>query len=111
MLREALNATEPLASSASGQLVDALLDPHQHALVRRRIPLLLARAENRIAALGLTLGLQDPQLDVRFRCADALAQMCTKNTLLKPDDREIERVIYYELARLKESGYRSQQGG
>jgi hypothetical protein len=41
LLQEALNASKPLVSAASGQLVDALLDRHQHPLIRRRIPLLL----------------------------------------------------------------------
>ena len=41
LLQEALNAAKPLVSSAAGQLVDALLDRHQHPLIRRRIPLLL----------------------------------------------------------------------
>ena len=74
VLKEALNAIKPLVSTASGQLVDALLDYHQHPLIRRRIPLLLAQADNQQAVQGLLSGLQDRELDVRYRCAEALAR-------------------------------------
>ncbi len=67
VLQEALNAAKPMVSIATGQMVDALLDRHQHPLIRRRIPLLLGQADNERAMQGLTLGLQDSELDVRFR--------------------------------------------
>ncbi len=110
VLKEALNAIKPLTSSASGQLVDALLDHHQHPLVRRRIPLLLGQANNERAVQGLTLGLQDQELDVRFRCAEALARI--KNNLpdLTIDTEAIWHCVYREIAFFRGSDFKPIRG-
>lgn len=110
VLREALNAAKPLAAVASGQMVDALLDRRQHALIRRRIPLLLGQADNERALHGLTLGLQDRELDVRFRCAQALGRIKTNHPHLTVDTEAIWRVIHQEIARLRGSDRLSTQG-
>jgi hypothetical protein len=72
VLRETLRALRKTASSDAGQLVDALLDPMQHPLVRRRLPLVLARSDSPLAIVGLTAGLDSPDWNTRFRCAQAL---------------------------------------
>ena len=110
VLREALSAARPLASAAAGQMADALLDHHQHPLIRRRIPLLLGQANNERAVLGLTLGLEDSELDVRFRCAQALGRIKTNHPNLTIDNEAIWRVIHQEIARLRGSGHQSMQG-
>jgi predicted MFS family arabinose efflux permease len=110
VLQEALNAARPLASIASGQMVDALLDHHQHPLIRRRIPLLLGQADNERAVQGLTLGLQDNEPDVRFRCAEALARIKNNYPHLSVDTEAIWRVIYREMAFFSHSGFKPTQG-
>ena len=110
VLREVLNACQPLASAASGQLVDVMLDQHQHPLVRRRIPLLLWHADNTLAVQGLTIGLQDRALDVRFRCAEALVRIKTRHPHLAIDTEAIWQVIYREIAFLSSSGFKASQG-
>ena len=110
VLKEALNAIKPLASSASGQLVDTLLDHHQHPLIRRRIPLLLGHADNERAVHGLTLGLQDKELDVRFRCAEALARIKINHPHLPIDSEAVWRSIYREISFYSSSGFKSVQG-
>jgi ATP/ADP translocase len=110
VLKEALNAIKPLTSSASGQLVDALLDHHQHPLIRRRIPLLLGQADNERAVQGLTLGLQDKELDVRFRCAEALARIKSNHPELTIDTEAIWRCVYREIAFFSGSGFKSIRG-
>jgi len=110
VLQEALNAAKPLASKTSGQLVDALLDYHQHPLIRRRIPLLLAQADNETASQGLTLGLQDRELDVRFRCAEALARIKTNHPHLSIDAEAIWRVVYREIAYFSSTGFKLTRG-
>ncbi len=110
VLQEALNAAKPLVSKASGQLVDAMLDHHQHPLIRRRIPLLLALADNERALQGLTLGLQDREMDVRFRCAEALARIKTNHPHLSIDTEAVWRVVYREIAHFSGSGFKSIQG-
>jgi hypothetical protein len=110
MLKEALNAIQPLASSASGQLVDALLDHHQHPLIRRRIPLLLGQADNERAVQGLTLGLQDKELDVRFRCAEALARIKSNHPQLTIDIEAVWRCVYREIAFFSGADFKSIRG-
>ncbi len=110
VLKEALNAIKPLTSSASGQLVDALLDHHQHPLIRRRIPLLLGQADNERAVQGLTLGLQDKELDVRFRCAEALARIKSNHPELTIDTEAIWRCVYREIAFFSGSDFKSIRG-
>jgi hypothetical protein len=97
-------------SDASGQLVDALLDRHQHPLIRRRIPLLLGQADNERAIQGLILGLQDREMDVRFRCAEALARIKTNYPHLSVDTEAIWTVVYRELSYFSGSGFKSTQG-
>jgi HEAT repeat protein len=110
LLQEALKAAKPLVSAASGQLVDALLDQHQHPLIRRRIPLLLGQADNELALQGLTLGLQDRELDVRFRCAEALARIKTNHPHLSIDTEAVWRVVYREIAYFSRTGFKLTRG-
>jgi HEAT repeat protein len=110
LLQEALKAAKPLVSAASGQLVDALLNQHQHPLIRRRIPLLLGQADNELALRGLTLGLQDRELDVRFRCAEALARIKTNHPHLSIDTEAIWGVVYREIAYFGRTDFKSSRG-
>jgi AAA family ATP:ADP antiporter len=110
VLQEALNAVKPLVFVATGQMVDALLDHHQHPLIRRRIPLLLGQADNERALQGLTLGLQDRELDVRFRCAEALTRIITNHSHLSIDIEAIWRVIYREIAYFSSTGFKLTRG-
>ena len=71
-LADALKALRRAATPCAGQLVDALLDPMQHTLVKRRLPLVLAHADSRLAVEGLSAGLDDGDWNVRFRCAGGL---------------------------------------
>jgi hypothetical protein len=63
------------AERCTGQLVDALLDPAQQPLVRRRIPRVLKAVPTQRAADGLLLGLREERSDLRYRCAQALLQI------------------------------------
>ncbi len=110
VLKEALAACRPLAATATGQLVDALLDQHQNALVRRRIPLLLGFAGNMQAVHGLIAGLEDWAPDVRYRCAEALARIKTDYPHLSIDTEAVWRVIYREITFLGRPSVRSRQG-
>ncbi|MDJ0722369.1 MAG: MFS transporter [Desulfobacterales bacterium] len=110
VLKEALAACRPLAATATGQMVDVLLDQHQHALVRRRIPLLLGLAGNMQAVHGLIAGLEDRAPDVRYRCAEALARLKTDYSQLTIDPEAVWRVIYREMTFLGRSGLEPRQG-
>jgi AAA family ATP:ADP antiporter len=109
-LKDALTAMRPLATKAAGQLADVLLDQHQHPVIRRRIPLLLGQADNELAVQGLTQGLEDRALDVRFRCAAALAQIRTNHPHLSIDAEAVWRAVYKDLAFFSNTGFKPTQG-
>jgi hypothetical protein len=75
---DALRALRRGAAPATGQLLDALLDPQRDVAVRRRIPRVLRRTSTQRAADGLLLGLADPQFAVRRQCALTLARITEK---------------------------------
>ena len=110
ILKDALNAIRPLSARTAGQMADMLLDRHQHPLIRRRIPLLLGHADNDLAVQGLLLGLEDRALDVRFRCAEALARIKTNHTHLAIDAEAIWRTVYKELTYFGSIGFKPTQG-
>lgn len=101
VLRQALKALRPLASSASGQISDALLNPGLNPLARRRLPLLLAHSDNRIAVLGLTNSLDDADWNVKFRSALALSTIHRRHPQLKPPEDVILHVAEREAASIK----------
>jgi ATP:ADP antiporter, AAA family len=70
-----LRALRGVAPRITGQLVDALLDPHQPPRVRRRIPRVLKAAPTARAIDGVVLGLADADFAVRRACSTVLAWM------------------------------------
>jgi hypothetical protein len=80
---EALGALRRAAPRITGQLIDALLDPEESVVIRRRIPRVLKVADSQRAADGLLLGLGDRRFEVRYQCAIALVQMTERNPDLR----------------------------
>ncbi|HEV7503094.1 MAG TPA: hypothetical protein VGQ33_23910, partial [Vicinamibacteria bacterium] len=72
---DVLRALRPATPLATGQLLDALLDPSQDVAVRRRIPRVLRRGDAGRAMEGLRRGLSDPDFGVRRQCARTLAHL------------------------------------
>jgi len=89
VLGDALRAMRKLASPAAGQLVDALINPMQHALVKRRLPLVLAHSDSPLAVQGLTQGLADPDWDVRYRCAEGLENIRRNHPHLRSNETRL----------------------
>jgi hypothetical protein len=75
VVRDAVRALRKIAPKATGQLLDALLDPEVDARVRRRLPRVLKVCRTQRAAAGLALALRDPVFEVRAQVGLALAQM------------------------------------
>ncbi|WP_437672922.1 hypothetical protein [Sorangium sp. So ce131] len=75
LLSDALRALRGVAPRATGQLLDALLDPSLSLAVRRRIPRVLQACPTQRAADGLMLGLADERFEVRYQCGVALARL------------------------------------
>ncbi len=100
VLEEALRAIRRAATQAPGQLVDALLDPVQHPLVRRRLPLILGHSDSPLAVLGLTMGLDHSDWNVRFRCARGLQTLKRRHPHLEADEDKLLQAIDEELRSL-----------
>jgi len=64
---------------AIGQLFDALLDPDVPVVARQRIPGVLEVCHNPRAVHALLAGLAEPEFNVRYSCARALARMRARN--------------------------------
>ncbi len=102
VVRDAVRALRKIAPKATGQLLDALLDPDVDPRVRRRIPRVLKVCRTQRAAAGLLMALKDPVFDVRLQVGLALAQMQDEAhvTLLRD---EVFDVALHELTKGRES--------
>jgi hypothetical protein len=100
---DVLRALRSAAPGCTGQLVDALLDPEQDVVVRRRIPRVLTAVPTQRAADGLLAGLHDERFDIRHRCAQALVRMKRHEPALEIAADEIFSVALRELATEVES--------
>ena len=68
----AVGALRRVVDSATGQIVDTLIDTAASPVVRRRLPQVLAGSGSPVAIVGLLQALDDSQFEVRFRAAGAL---------------------------------------
>jgi hypothetical protein len=68
--------------SAVGQFLDAVLDPAQPSVVRRRVPRVLKAFPTPRAFHGLFAVVAEVPFDVRYRCGQALLRMRTANPAL-----------------------------
>jgi ATP:ADP antiporter, AAA family len=94
----AVRSLRKAAPRCTGQLVDALLEPGQDVVVRRRIPRVLRATPTQRAADGLLLGLRDERLDLRYRCAQALVRMKEANPALVISRQEMVAAALREIA-------------
>jgi hypothetical protein len=85
------------APRATGQLIDALLDPEQTPTIRRRLPRVLKAATSQRAADGLLLGLRLDAFDVRRQCAIALGRIVERNPTVSIPGKVIFDAVRHEL--------------
>ncbi len=95
-VKEALRGIRRFASTGAGQLVDALLTPTQHPLVRRRLPLAMAYSDSPLAVEGLVAALTTQEWNVRYRCAQALETIHRLQPGLRIPRRRLLEVIARE---------------
>ena len=72
ILKQVVKALTAFGTRATGQLVDALLDPATPDIVRRRLPFVLKSCASSLARDGLVQALATSNFEVRLRCGRAL---------------------------------------
>jgi hypothetical protein len=95
---EVLRALRSLAPRATGQLIDALVDPDQPAAVRQRIPRVLKACPTARAVDGLVVGLDDPDFSVRLACGRVLAWLRERHDGLALEAGRVHAAVARELA-------------
>jgi ATP:ADP antiporter, AAA family len=97
--RDARVALRGIASHITGQLVDAMLATDGHAVVRRRIPPILASAPGQRVAEGLVAALEDPAFEVRYAAGRALLRVAWAEPALSFARERIARIVIAEAKR------------
>lgn len=110
---DAIRALRTAAPRATGQLVDALLDPDTEFAVRRRLPRVLAAFPNSRGVAGLVAALSDRRFEVRYQSGRALSLVRRRHPELPIDtnlvleatlrDLRVDRPIW-ESRRLLDQG-------
>ncbi len=95
---DVLRALRRAAPRATGQLLDALLDPGRDLAVRRRIPRVLRGAPTQRAADGLVEALSDPSFEVRRQVALTLARITEREPELRVPAAAVFAAVRRELA-------------
>ena len=88
-----LRALRRAAPRVTGQLVDALLDPANDRVVRRRLARVLSACASARSADGLLAALDDPSFELRVAAAAALAVLHERSSVVRPGrERVLDRV-------------------
>jgi len=91
--REAARALRGALPGATGQVIDALLDPDEEFAVRRRIPPILAASDSPRAVDGLLRALADSRFEVRYRAGRALARRHDEGSSALPQTQVFAAVL------------------
>jgi ATP:ADP antiporter, AAA family len=94
----ALVALRKVAEERIGELTDALLDPSQDDMVRRRLARVFSVAVSQRAADGLLLALDDARFDVRFQVARSLVAITESNPGIRLNAGRVYEAVQAELA-------------
>jgi ATP/ADP translocase len=94
---EVVRALRRTGPRATGQLLDALLDPRQDVAVRRRVARVLRGSPTQRAADGLLVGLADPRFEVRRECALTLARITQREPSLRVRRADVFAAVVREL--------------
>ena len=98
VVADTLITLREVATEATGQLVDHLLDPDEEFAVRRRLPLVLVASPTERALDGLFRGLDDVRFEVRYRCSRALVRLLELNPQLGVSEDRVYAAVIREVA-------------
>lgn len=96
--QDAIHALRLVADERVGELIDALVDPHQPFVIRRRLARVFSACTSQRAADALLVGLEDLRFEVRYRIARSLLAIIEKNHAVRIDQARIFAVVDREVA-------------
>jgi hypothetical protein len=105
---EAIRALRRGCDRHAGQLLDALLDPDEEFVIRRRVPRALAAGSSPRVVRGLLSGLADPRFEVRYQCGLALARIRARSPEAAISRRAVLNALSREVA-VEKGVWRSRQ--
>jgi ATP:ADP antiporter, AAA family len=95
---DCIRALRSVAEERLGELIDALVDPNQPFVVRRRLARVFSVCVSQRAADGLLIGLDDLRFEVRCQCARSLLSILEKNAAVRVDKERIFAILDREVA-------------
>jgi hypothetical protein len=95
--RQAVAALRGMGKGIAGVLSDAMAQPEQPVVVRRRIPYVLRGMRGAGVVQALTFALSSDVLEVRYRAALALRDVTEDDEALRPPRRQIYTLALREL--------------
>jgi hypothetical protein len=96
--QDCIRALRSVAENRVGELLDALVDPEQPFVVRRRLARVFSACTSQRAADGLLLGLEDLRFEVRYQTGRSLLAIIEKNPAVRIDEARVFAVITREVA-------------
>jgi ATP:ADP antiporter, AAA family len=94
---DTITALRKVAEEHVGALVDALLDPNQEFVVRRRLARVFSICVSQRAVDGLLLAFDDLRFEVRFQCARSLAVIIERNRSVRVDRQQVFAAVQREV--------------
>jgi hypothetical protein len=94
---DAIKALRKVADERVGALIDALLDPNQEFVVRRRLARVFSICVSQRAVDGLLLALDDLRFEVRCQCARSLAAIIERNGSIRVDRQQVFAAVQREV--------------
>jgi hypothetical protein len=95
---DCIAALRSVAEERVGELTDALTDPNQPFVVRRRLARVFSVCVSRRAVDGLLLGLEDLRFEVRYQCGRSLLAIVERNPGVRPDRARVLALVAREVA-------------
>jgi AAA family ATP:ADP antiporter len=95
---DCIRALRSIAEEHVGELIDALTNPNQPFVVRRRLARVLSVCVSQRAVDGLLLGLEDLRFEVRYQCARSLLAIVERNAAVRIDKARVLSLVTREIS-------------
>ena len=95
---DCIRALQSVAEERIGQLTDALADPNQPFVVRRRLARVFAVCVSQRAVDAVLLGLEDLRFEVRYQSGRALLAIVSRNPRVRIDPAGIFALVNKEVS-------------